>query len=130
MPSPHRGFRGCLDALHSDVERPGKHERDWKAKQQQDDDRAQRPVWQFPRRKCSGGQLYGASSSDDIGCRHAVDLAPLHFVKEARHGYRFGLVATKSTTTILTGKEAPAFTLRRSRRGFGNADSAFLEKPR
>jgi len=31
--------------------------------------------------------LDSPAGSDDIGCRHAVDLAPLHFIEEGGHGY-------------------------------------------
>src|SRR4029077_16956696 len=80
------------NALRSDVVRPGKHQRDRKAEQQQCDYQTQRPVWQFPRRKCSGCQLYDASRSDDVSRRQAFPLAPFLFFKEAAtHDRRFGL---------------------------------------
>src|SRR6266508_4283716 len=65
------------------------------------------------RRKRSRGQLYYSARSNDIGCRHPIDLAPLDFVEEAGHGYRFVHRDHKPTATVLTDELTPAFTLHR-----------------
>src|SRR5581483_5386 len=89
------GCRGCgswSHTLRSDVVCPGKHERNWKAQEQQRDHQAQRPVWQLPRRKRSGRQLYHSSRRNDVGRRYAVHLASFYFLEEAAaHNRRPGL---------------------------------------
>src|SRR5207248_3730371 len=37
--------------------------------------------------------LYNAAASYDIGCGHAVNLPPFHFLEEAAHNKRLGIVA-------------------------------------
>ena len=110
MRSGHRRRWCCTNALRRDVVRPGKDQRDWKAHKQHYDHQTQRPVWQFPCRKRGGGQLYNPAGSDDVGCCHAVHLAPFRFLEEAGYGYSFVGRDHKATPTTLTREAALAFT--------------------
>ena len=83
MRSGYNGGWRCTNALRCDVVRPGKNERDRKTQKQKGDHQTQRPVWQFPGRKCGRGQLYHASRGNNISRRDAVNLAPFHFLEEA-----------------------------------------------
>src|SRR5262249_59761283 len=86
--------RGCVrrgyDAWSGDIEGPCKNECDWEPDEQQHDHHAQRPVWQFPRRKRSRRKLDDAACCDDVSHRHLINLSPLHFLEEAAHNQRLG----------------------------------------
>src|SRR4030095_12820076 len=83
---PRRGRRrSCANSLRSDVVSPRQNQCDGKSHQQEHDHKAQRPVWQFPRRKNGGTDLNDESRSDDVSARNAIDLSPLHLLEEAAH---------------------------------------------
>ena len=85
MRSGRGGRRSCTDTLRGDVVCPRKNQRDRKTDQQEYDDQTERPVWQFPRGENRGADLNYESRGDDVSGRNAIDLSPLHFLKEAGH---------------------------------------------
>src|SRR4030095_6313201 len=64
---------------------PREDERDGKTDQQKHDDKTQRPIRQFPRRKNRRTNLNDECRSDDIRSRDAIDFPSLQFREEAAH---------------------------------------------
>src|SRR5258708_20066398 len=82
---PSSNLWGGLNSLRRHVVRPGEDEGDRKTDQQQHDDKAQRPVRQFPCRKNRRTNLNEESRSDDISGRNAINFPPLQLLEEAAH---------------------------------------------
>ena len=59
------------------------------------------PTWQFPSWENRGADLNDKTRRDDVSGGNAIDLSPLHFLKEAAHnGVRFLTDAQSPKTRV------------------------------
>ena len=72
-----RNIFRALDSFRGQLEGPGENERDWKPENQEEDNDAHGPVWNFEERKDLGGNLNEKPGDDRVSGGNPVDIAPL-----------------------------------------------------
>jgi hypothetical protein len=76
------GGRRFLDPARANIERPAKHERDWEAGEDGDDQHPQRPLRQLERRENGRAHLDQKPADDHVRGGDAIHLPPPQFAEE------------------------------------------------
>src|SRR5262252_11006407 len=83
----------ALDPFRGELECPCDYQRDWKTKRRHKNDKPNRPVRNFQKRKNLRGDLNQKPADDSVRDGHLVNVAPLQLAEESLRIHRTSLLA-------------------------------------